>query len=89
VSYAYRISLGAKYSLPRLLGELSTSAFAGVVVMWVCEYYRLPLTLTAAAVGIAGHAGARTLAIIEYLVFKRIAGLISGSINDRVRRRKV
>lgn len=40
-----------------LIGELATSAFAGLLCFWICEYFALAPLLTAACAGLAGHAG--------------------------------
>jgi len=53
------------YSAAALIGELCVSAFAGVIAFWLCEYFELQPLLTAAAVGMAGHAGARGLDWLE------------------------
>lgn len=48
-----------------LMGEFMVSALAGLLAFLVCDYYNLPLGITGAASGFAGHAGARALAIAE------------------------
>jgi len=53
------------YSAAALIGELCVSAFAGVIAFWLCEYFEMQPLLTAAAVGMAGHAGARGLDWLE------------------------
>lgn len=57
VSSAYRVS--------QLVGELATSALAGLIAFWMCEWAGLAPLLTATLVGISGHAGTRALAWFE------------------------
>lgn len=67
VSWYTRVRKGELkgFSLFVLVGELSTSALAGLLAFWLCEYAALQPLLTAAIVGIAGHAGARALTQLE------------------------
>lgn len=50
-----------------MVGELMISAFAGLLAFWVCEYFALSPLLTAAAAGIAGHAGGSGISWMERL----------------------
>lgn len=52
-------------SIMALIGELTTSAFAGLIVFWGCEYFSLSPVLTACLAGLAGHAGGRGVAWLE------------------------
>lgn len=52
-------------SLFHLVGEITTSAFVGLLVFYGCEYLDVPQILTAPIVGVAGHLGARALGWIE------------------------
>jgi hypothetical protein len=58
-------------NLGGLIGELATSAFAGLLAFWGCEYYNLPPLLTAALAGLAGHAGGSGIAWLEALAKRR------------------
>ena len=53
------------WSLNHLVGELSTSALAGLLCFWICEWAGFPPLLTAAMTGIFGHMGTKGLAILE------------------------
>lgn len=53
------------WSIAALIGELCVSAFAGLMAFWLCEWWVLPPLLTAAVVGMSGHAGARGLNALE------------------------
>ena len=52
-------------SVFHLIGEITTSAFVGLVVFWACEYLNLPQLVTAPIVGVAGHLGAKAITWIE------------------------
>jgi hypothetical protein len=56
-----------------LLGEVITSAFAGVVTFYACEANSLSSLTTAVFVSIAGHMGGRALEPIESW-YRRWAG---------------
>lgn len=53
------------WNIAALIGELCVSAFAGLTAFWLCEWWGLPPLLTAAVIGMAGHAGARGLNALE------------------------
>lgn len=59
------------FNVMELVGELFTSAFAGVLTFWLCEAARIDPLLTAAFVGIAGHMGSRAIAQWENWASKR------------------
>jgi peptidoglycan/LPS O-acetylase OafA/YrhL len=54
-----------------LVGELCTSAFAGLLAFWLCEWAATPPLLTASLVGIAGHMGTRAIGAFEEFAQKR------------------
>lgn len=56
-----------KFSLIELIGEWSISGFAGVLTALVCQEMQFSTLMTAALVGIAGHAGGRAIYIFEEL----------------------
>jgi hypothetical protein len=53
------------WSVSHLIGELSTSAFAGLIAFWVCEGLGFAPLVTASLVGIAGHMGTRAIQAFE------------------------
>lgn len=59
------------FNFMELVGELVTSAFAGVITFWLCEYTATPPLITAALVGISGHMGSRAIFQLEKLVEKK------------------
>jgi fatty acid desaturase len=68
----------AAYNLAALIGELAISAFVGVVVFFICEYFNFPPLLTAAIVGVAGHMGTKALTLIEEIAEKRARQQLGG-----------
>lgn len=54
-------------NITALIGELVISAFAGLMAFWLCESFNVAPLVTAAAAGIAGHAGASGIAWMERL----------------------
>jgi hypothetical protein len=59
------------WSLNHLIGELATSAFAGLLTFWLCEWAGAPMLLTAAMTGVMGHMGTRGIALLEEVGAKR------------------
>lgn len=63
------------WSILQLVGELATSAFAGLMAFWICEQLASPPLLTASLVGIAGHMGTRAIAALETFAQRRWGAL--------------
>lgn len=61
------------HAIKSLLGEIFTSAFAGVLTFYLAEATGVSGMWTAVLVGIAGHMGGRSLEAIED-VYKRWTG---------------
>ncbi len=59
------------FNIMELVGELFTSAFAGVITFWLCQAAALDGLVTAALVGISGHMGSRAIAQMENWASKR------------------
>nr|WP_316642891.1 phage holin family protein [uncultured Roseateles sp.] len=59
------------WNLMQLIGELCTSAFAGLLAFWLCELGNAPALLTASIVGISGHMGTRAIQTLENFVERR------------------
>jgi len=62
------------FNITELLGELFTSAFAGIITFYLCESAQFHGLLTAALVGIAGHMGSRAIFVLERFFEQRILG---------------
>lgn len=73
VSWMAKVRKGeaSAYNLMQLVGELCTSAFAGLMAFWLCEWSGAPPLLSAALTGIAGHMGTRAIATFEEFAAKR------------------
>lgn len=67
VSWYAKVKAGqvAAWSIMHLVGELVTSAFAGLMTFWVAESMGSPQLVTIALVGISGHMGARAISGFE------------------------
>ena len=59
-------------NLTALVGELTTSALAGLLAFFVCEWLGVNQLLAAAVVGISGHMGARALALGEAWLQRKV-----------------
>ena len=53
------------FNLVEFVGEIVTSAFAGVITFWMCEHAQISPLVTAAFVGISGHMGSRAIFMFE------------------------
>ena len=72
-SYIRKVREGAsRFNLMEIFGELVVSGFSGVMTFYVCEATGSPEVLTAVAVGISGHMGARIITMIENWVTNKI-----------------
>jgi hypothetical protein len=60
------------FNIMELIGELFTSAFAGVITFWLAESAGIDGLLTAALVGISGHMGSRAIAVMEQWAGQRL-----------------
>jgi hypothetical protein len=66
------------FNFAEFVGEMTTSALAGVLTFWLCEYASLNPWLQAAFIGIAGHMGSRALFMLEKM-FERWAARSFGN----------
>ncbi|RZI62320.1 MAG: hypothetical protein EOP37_03180 [Rubrivivax sp.] len=73
VSWSHKVRKGdaQAWNLMQLIGELTTSAFAGLLAFWLCELSGAPALLGAALVGIAGHMGSRAINTFESFALRR------------------
>lgn len=65
------------WSVYHLIGELATSALAGLLCFWLCEWAGLAPLLTAPLTGLAGHMGVRAITMLEEWATKRAARALS------------
>jgi hypothetical protein len=59
------------FNIMELIGEIFTSAFAGMVTFWLAELANFPPLLVAALVGISGHMGSRSIGMLEQYFTKK------------------
>lgn len=59
------------YSAFHLIGELATSALAGLMCFWICEWMGLSQLITAPLTGLAGHMGAKAITMFEQWAAER------------------
>lgn len=67
VAFARKIRLGhaRAFNIAEFVGEVATSAFAGVMTFYLCEASNFSPLITAALVGVAGHMGSRAIFQLE------------------------
>jgi predicted CDP-diglyceride synthetase/phosphatidate cytidylyltransferase len=63
--------LSPRFSLTEMIGEVVTSGFFGLLTFWAAQASGLDQLMTAVLVGISGHAGARTVFIVEKFIQKK------------------
>ncbi len=75
VSFYARVRKGEVMALNimQLIGELTTSAFAGLMCFWLCQLSGAPALLEACLVGVSGHMGTRAIAMFEAFAMRRWA----------------
>lgn len=61
----YKMGHVRAFNVAEFLGEIFTSAFAGILTFWLCEAAEITPLVTAAMVGICGHMGSRAIFQIE------------------------
>jgi len=76
VSFYAKVRAGQvmAWNLMQLVGELATSAFAGLLTFWLAESAGAPKLVTICLVGIAGHMGARAISAFEAWAYARWGG---------------
>lgn len=75
VNYLGRIKSGAvkHFNLIELAGEFAISSFAGLIVGLVLLAFDVNVVLTVSLAGVAGHAGARTMYLLDKIFEKEFA----------------
>lgn len=76
VSFIGKVKAGHSraFNITEFVGEMVTSAVVGVFFYWLCRGFDLNQWLTAAIVGMAGHAGSRGLFMLEKWAQKKLDG---------------
>lgn len=62
------------FNVNELIGEIITSAFAGMLTFWLCEAAGISPLITAALVGISGHMGSRAIYQMESWAETKLGG---------------
>lgn len=62
------------FNIIEFIGELVTSAFAGIITFWLCEHAQFAPLITAALVGVSGHAGSRAIFMLEEFLKTKFPG---------------
>ena len=84
VNFYQKVKAGKARSInfTELIGEMVTSAFAGLICFWICKSYGVNEYLTAAGVAISGHMAARAIFLMEQLVEDRANLLVRTARSD-------
>jgi uncharacterized membrane protein YeaQ/YmgE (transglycosylase-associated protein family) len=77
VSFMQKVKRGRAhvFNLMEFIGEIVTSAFAGILTFWLCQEAGFDGIISAALVGISGHMGSRIISMIEFYLTKRYIGV--------------
>jgi hypothetical protein len=59
-------------SLFSLIGEMATSSLAGLGAFFVCDYFGVPIGVTAAGAGLCGYMGGRAIEVAERYLKRRV-----------------
>lgn len=71
-NYVAKLRRGdSRFNLLEIFGEMIVSGFAGVMTFYICAASHTPEVVTAVAVGISGHMGARVITQIEIWISDR------------------
>lgn len=72
-NYIGKVKTGtSRFNLMEVFGEIIVSGFAGVMTFYICAAADTPEILTAVAVGISGHMGARIITMFELWVSRKM-----------------
>lgn len=73
VSFLRKVKEGnaRAWNFAEFFGEVTTSAFAGVITFFICESSHISPLMTAVYVGISGHMGTRALFLLEHFFTSR------------------
>ena len=72
-NYVSKVKTGtSRFNLMEIFGEIIVSGFAGVMTFYICAAFHTPEVLSAVAVGISGHMGARIITQFEVWVSKKM-----------------
>lgn len=74
VSFWQKLKTGTArpFNFAELLGEITGSAFVGIITFLLCKNYGFNELITAALVGITGHMGSRAMMLFERVLEKKL-----------------
>lgn len=71
-NYVGKVKKGiSRFSLMEIVGEVVVSGFAGLMTYYICYAANTPEVVSAVAVGISGHMGARIITQFEQMVARK------------------
>lgn len=74
------------FNIAELVGELATSALAGLLTFWLCEWGSVDKLLSAVCIAVSGHMGTRAIFLLEKTFEAKAARLgLSADDEDRGR----
>jgi len=73
-----RMGYSRPFNVVEMVGEISTSAFVGVLTFWMCEAASINPLISAALIGISGHMGSRAIWQFERWAERRLMGTTKG-----------
>lgn len=67
VHYLKKVREGgaSRFNITEFIGDIVTSAFAGVITFYLCQAGGMDSLYTAALVGVSGHMGSRAIFVFE------------------------
>lgn len=76
VSYYRKVKAGIsrRFNFAELIGEILTSALAGVMTFWLCEWGQVDPLLSAVLIALSGHMGPRAIFQMEQMMNKKFPG---------------
>lgn len=79
VAFVRKVKTGhvRAWNFTEFVGELFTSAFAGIITFWLCQASNFGMLQTAGLVGIAGHMGSRAIFMLERYFASKFPGAAS------------
>lgn len=70
-------------NLLEFLGEITSSALAGVLTFWLCAWANTPELLSAVLIGVSGHMGSRAISALEVLWGRFVTGVLRIEVDQK------
>lgn len=64
------------FNIIEFIGEIATSAFAGIITFFMCQWAGFSDLLTASMVAVSGHMGSRAIFLLEKMLEKKLGGIV-------------